>query len=115
MGQMIYLKDVVTLALDEKKCVGCSMCVVVCPHAVLRMKNGSAWVENRDACIECGACARNCPTDALTVQAGAGCAAALINAALRRESSACCCPAEQGETSGASSCTPEKPKRTGCC
>ncbi len=42
MGQLIYLKDVVTLALDEEKCVGCGMCLIVCPHAVLGMNNGNA-------------------------------------------------------------------------
>jgi len=43
--------------------------------------------------MECGACAMNCPTDALTVQAGVGCAAAVINAALGRDG-ACCCVVE---------------------
>jgi len=32
--------------------------------------------------MECGACATNCPTEAITVQSGVGCAAALINTAL---------------------------------
>ncbi len=94
MGQFIYLKNVVTLELDREKCVGCGMCLLVCPHAVLVMENGWARINSRDACMECGACARNCPTEALNVQAGVGCAAAVINSALGRESSACCCSIE---------------------
>ena len=90
MEKMIYLKDVVTLQLNEKKCSGCGMCVVVCPHAVLGMNNNKVHIENKDACMECGACAMNCPTKALTVQAGVGCAAAVINSALGREGSCCC-------------------------
>ena len=90
MGQLIYLKDVVTLELEEEKCSGCGMCLIVCPHAVLGMNEKHVQIENRDACMECGACARNCPTDALSVQAGVGCAAAVINAALGREGDCCC-------------------------
>lgn len=90
MGQLIYLKDVVTLELDEEKCSGCGMCLIVCPHAVLGMNEKHVQIENRDACMECGACARNCPADALSVQVGVGCAAAVINAALGREGSCCC-------------------------
>ena len=80
MEKFAYLRDVVTLALDQKKCVGCGMCLMVCPQEVLSMDNGSAGIENRDRCMECGACARNCPTEAITVKVGVGCAAALIRA-----------------------------------
>lgn len=90
---MIYLKNVTTLELDQEKCTGCGMCLIVCPHAVLIMNNGKAQINTPDSCMECGACAVNCPTDALTVQAGVGCAAAVINAALGRDG-ACCCVVE---------------------
>jgi NAD-dependent dihydropyrimidine dehydrogenase PreA subunit len=105
MGQMIYLKDVVSLKLDREKCVDCGVCLEVCPHAVLGMNKGFTWIENRDACMECGACARNCPTEALTVKAGVGCAAAVISSALGRESASCCSSAEQCETPETSSNT----------
>ena len=105
MGQMIYLKDVVSLKLDREKCADCGVCLDVCPHAVLGMNKGYTWIENRDACMECGACARNCPTGALTVKAGVGCAAAVINGALGRKNSSCCCSAEQCETPETSSNT----------
>lgn len=32
--------------------------------------------------MECGACERNCPTKAIRVDSGVGCAAAMIRAAL---------------------------------
>ena len=97
MEQFIYLKDVVSLAFDQEKCVGCGMCTVVCPHEVILLDGGKACIENRDACMECGACALNCPTEALSVDAGVGCAAAVINSALGREGSACCCVIDNKE------------------
>lgn len=73
-----YLKNVVTLAYDPDKCIGCGQCVNVCPHAVFRMEGRKAAIVDRNRCMECGACAGNCPADALAVDAGVGCAAAII-------------------------------------
>jgi len=90
MGQFIYLKDVTTLSLNHERCVGCGMCLQVCPHAVLSLSNGTAEIVNRDACMECGACSRNCPSGALNVQTGVGCAAAVINSVIGRKKESCC-------------------------
>jgi NAD-dependent dihydropyrimidine dehydrogenase PreA subunit len=96
---MIYLKDVTTLRFQEEKCTGCGMCLAVCPHEVLIPNNGKVRVQNRDACMECGACSRNCPTGAITVQSGVGCAAAVINTALGRKKDSCCCVIEGKDSS----------------
>lgn len=79
MDRFRYLENVVTLALDQRLCIGCRRCVEVCPHQVLAMAENLAKIADRDACMECGACARNCPTRAVTVDAGVGCASGLIN------------------------------------
>lgn len=79
-----YLSMVTTLTLNETARTGCGMCVAVCPHAVLELDGSKARIVDRDACMECGACARNCPTGAIDVRAGVGCAAAVINEALGR-------------------------------
>lgn len=96
--------------LFEEKCIGCSLCEIVCPHGVFTVDDRIAVIGDRDACMECGACAINCPTDAIYVKVGVGCAAAVINAAIGLESSSCCCVIEpeqegQGEQEeSASSC-----------
>lgn len=104
MKTLIYLKDVVTLYLDQEKCIGCGMCQDVCPHGVFSMNDGHARIENKNACMECGACAKNCPTEAVTVQTGVGCATAVINAALGRESSSCCCVLDESDASEKTCC-----------
>ena len=35
MTELRYLEDVVTLECNQDKCIGCSMCTVVCPHGVI--------------------------------------------------------------------------------
>jgi NAD-dependent dihydropyrimidine dehydrogenase PreA subunit len=94
MRYPLYLQNVVTLHLDDEQCTGCGMCLEVCPHAVLAKSNGRVRIAVRDACMECGACARNCPAQAITVRSGVGCAAAVINSALGRSASSCCCVIE---------------------
>ncbi|HOI75505.1 MAG TPA: mercury methylation ferredoxin HgcB [Syntrophales bacterium] len=88
---MIYLKNVVTLEVDREKCTGCGVCLEVCPHEVLELREKRVRIRNRDACMECGACSRNCPAGAVSVEAGVGCAAAVINGLLYRQSASCGC------------------------
>ncbi len=85
-----YLPDVVTLQLEIDKCNGCRMCVEVCPHAVFVVEAKKARIVDRDSCMECGACAQNCEPGAITVDAGVGCASAIIFGALTGKKSACC-------------------------
>jgi NAD-dependent dihydropyrimidine dehydrogenase PreA subunit len=96
MKYMLYLKNVTTLKLNPERCSGCGICLEVCPHAVLQHDQGKIGIRSRDACMECGACSRNCPTGAISVESGVGCAAAVINAMLGRQNSACCCLDETG-------------------
>jgi NAD-dependent dihydropyrimidine dehydrogenase PreA subunit len=107
MGNLVYLKNVATLQLDENKCTGCGMCLDVCPHAVFKMNNSHASIQDRDACMECGACSRNCPYGAISVQSGVGCAAAVINSLLGRAGGECCCSIETSD--------PVTGKQGGCC
>jgi NAD-dependent dihydropyrimidine dehydrogenase PreA subunit len=103
LGNLRYLPGVVTLRFEGHKCVGCGMCMEVCPQAVFVRNNGRVAVYDRDACMECGACARNCPTGAVSVRAGVGCAAGVINAALGRKGD-CCCVVEEGGGAGGMCC-----------
>ncbi len=90
MKNLLYLRDAATIKLDGDKCTGCGACLEVCPHEVLVMNSRRVHIRNRDACMECGACSRNCPFNAVTVQAGVGCAAAVISSLTSGKGSACC-------------------------
>jgi len=71
-----------TLEYNSEVCINCGMCSVVCPHGVFESGDPVAQLVRREACMECGACQRNCPVEAITVDSGVGCAAAMIQAAL---------------------------------
>jgi ferredoxin len=73
-----YLNNVATLQIDDVKCIGCGLCLQVCPHEVFVIHQGIAHMIDKNRCMECGACAMNCPTDAVTVRAGVGCAYAIL-------------------------------------
>ena len=87
----IYFNDVSTLKYDMDKCIGCGMCMAVCPHAVFEKSEGKAQIADKDSCMECGACALNCPAEALEVNAGVGCAAAIIMSWFTGKEPSCGC------------------------
>jgi len=87
----IYLNNVTTLAYHTEKCAGCGMCTIVCPHGVFDIKEKKALVVDEDSCMECGACAMNCPAEAIDVNAGVGCAAAIIMGWLTGKEPTCGC------------------------
>jgi NAD-dependent dihydropyrimidine dehydrogenase PreA subunit len=115
MDRFVYLKDVVTLHLDDEQCVGCGMCTIVCPQGVFSLQNGNAKIVHRDSCMECGACSTNCPAGAISVQTGVGCAAAVINSMLGLTDSSCCCVIEQTAPHSIPKSFKGGTKGSGCC
>ncbi len=91
MNGLVYLPDVVTLALDRTLCNGCRMCLNVCPHAVFEFRDKKAFIAHREFCMECGACAMNCATGAISVRSGVGCAAGILNGLIRGTEPTCDC------------------------
>jgi len=94
---MNYLKNVSTLKYNPELCTGCKRCVEVCPHNVFEMRDKKAAVLDYDRCMECGACQTNCATDALTVDYGVGCSAAIIYGMITGNEPSCGCD-DDGET-----------------
>ena len=70
------------VAIDSGKCMGCSMCSLVCPSHCITMVPDQREVEFRGKklvrkkkpqvelfkCIRCGLCERHCPADAICLK-----------------------------------------------
>jgi len=88
---MKYLSSVATLRYYPESCTGCGRCAEVCPHGVFVMDGRKAALTDRDMCMECGACRTNCAFEAIEVDSGVGCAAAIINGYIRGTEPVCGC------------------------
>ncbi len=56
---------------DEEKCVGCWMCIMVCPFGVIKRDLESKKVASKcDLCLgeDMPVCVQNCPNEALTFE-----------------------------------------------
>lgn len=55
------------LLISQDKCIGCGICVSVCPAYHLTIKEKKS-VEEDSLCIQCGQCQAVCPKEAITVE-----------------------------------------------
>lgn len=57
---------------DEEKCVGCWMCIMVCPFGVIGRGREKKIISKCDLCLgeEEPACVKNCPNEALVLEKG---------------------------------------------
>ncbi len=69
------------ILIDEDRCVGCNICVVICPQNALPLvyegsdekpllvvKNGKAQLVDPSLCNGCGVCVENCPYQAIRIE-----------------------------------------------
>ncbi len=95
-----YLKNVSTLRIANiGNCTGCGTCVEVCPRNVFEIRSKKVQILDRDACMECGACKINCEAGVIEVNAGVGCAYAIISGMINKTEPTCGCSAGKSEKS----------------
>lgn len=56
-----------TISVDYNKCISCGICVYVCPHDVLELKDGVPVMVGK--CKVCGLCSASCITKAISMTA----------------------------------------------
>jgi len=52
--------------VNKEKCIGCGVCVTVCPvEAITLSNNDENAVINHGLCMECFTCVETCPQEAI--------------------------------------------------
>jgi 2-oxoglutarate ferredoxin oxidoreductase subunit delta len=62
--------------IDEEKCKGCGLCVMVCPKKIMEIEKQKlnakglypAHITDMEQCIGCAFCATMCPDTVITVE-----------------------------------------------
>jgi electron transfer flavoprotein alpha subunit len=58
------------ISIDDKKCIGCSLCEKKCIFGAIKMSNNLPVINN--ACVYCGTCASVCPQKAIYMETLSG-------------------------------------------
>jgi len=62
----LVCRELLDFAINEEKCVGCSLCARVCPTTTIFKREGvKKYYIVKEACIQCGSCFDACKFDAV--------------------------------------------------
>jgi electron transport complex protein RnfB len=56
--------------IDLDGCIGCEICIEICPKEVFVMSGIKAIVMSPEKCNGCYLCVENCPIDAIELKVG---------------------------------------------
>ena len=69
----LHEERLLRVRLDEKKCTGCGVCVLVCPRDCFGIgENRVVLLRGKERCVQCGGCIVQCPADALCFSSETG-------------------------------------------
>jgi heterodisulfide reductase subunit A-like polyferredoxin len=64
---MVRYRDPFTPQVDAQRCIGCELCIRVCPHQALGILRWQVTVIEPAACDYCGICQELCPLEAISL------------------------------------------------
>jgi 2-oxoacid:acceptor oxidoreductase delta subunit (pyruvate/2-ketoisovalerate family) len=53
--------------IDRKRCIGCNICVQVCPDGCAKLDKKKKAVVNYNYCKGCGICSEECPVKCIAM------------------------------------------------
>jgi nitroreductase/NAD-dependent dihydropyrimidine dehydrogenase PreA subunit len=65
---VLYGHDIAPPSVDAEKCIGCGLCVRVCPGLVFELAEKKSNVTHGEGCFACGQCWAVCPEEAVVQQ-----------------------------------------------
>jgi heterodisulfide reductase subunit A len=59
--------DPITSSIDQEKCIGCELCIEICPYQAIEKKEEGKPEVVKVLCKGCGTCGASCPKKAITM------------------------------------------------
>lgn len=64
----VIFREMEEVMVDKEKCIGCGVCIGVCPVQAIKMDaDGHAFID-KNICIKCRTCESVCPVQAIKIE-----------------------------------------------
>lgn len=74
-----------SIQINQKKCIACGNCAVVCPGSLIRIAEGKAAIRDERDCWGCASCVKECRVGAIDFFLGADLDSGDVRMKVRKE------------------------------
>ena len=68
VGSAYAVAKLMPAVVDEKKCLGCEVCIENCPVGAIALNDLGIAVVDKEKCTGCKKCVKVCPNEAISVE-----------------------------------------------